>query len=132
MQCSESFVSYLKFYAAFQGYSTFMTSSMENASLTLDVPVTLIFSGFSLNRFLYAGICFHFGFDGVWLSQRGSLWLKPSSAPTLQPGYRWGLVGFHRNVLSFTFSGSVVLCVICRHFLAKCGLCHEVRTIVWA
>lgn len=28
-----------------------MTSSIENASLILDVPVTLIFSAFSLNRF---------------------------------------------------------------------------------
>lgn len=99
MQCLESFVSYLKFYEALQGYSTFMTSSIENASLTLDVPVSLIFSGFSLNRFymlasvftlvlMVSGLLRGAPFGSALLSSHPAAWLQ---------------VGFHGKVLSFTF-----------------------------
>lgn len=52
----------------------FMTSSSENASRKLHVLLLLFnFLRLSLNRPLYTGIYFHFGFDGLRLSRRGSV-----------------------------------------------------------
>lgn len=93
---------------------TFMTSSIENASLTLVVPVTLIFSGFSLNRFYMLASVFT-----LVLTVSGLLRGAPfgSSPPQLPPcslvtgGAWWGFtkrswVSLFEAVLSFVpFAG---------------------------